>query len=86
MKRDEYIAEKLKLKTWPKILIGTRMGDIIEATFNLDVNMKEEKKQVAEEVYKLRFNARNQMADDGDEEEQSTDEEENKKLFSGLYG
>jgi len=37
-------------------------------------------------VYKLRFNARNQMADDGDEEEQSTDEEENKKLFSGLYG
>jgi len=44
MKRDEYIAEKLKLKTWPKILIGTRMGDIIEATFNLDVNMKEEKK------------------------------------------
>lgn len=86
MKREEYLAEKAKLKAWPKILIGTRMGDIIEATFNLELNAREEKKQQVEEVIKMRFNARNQMADDEDEEEQSTDEEENQRLFSGLYG
>ena len=34
----------MKLKAWPKILIGTRMGDILEATFSLELSKFEEKK------------------------------------------